>query len=60
MYLGEDGEEFADESVLYDALKKYCEYMPVEIYFDTVDDEDEETDESTAKTVACRRAQGSS
>lgn len=52
MYLGEDGEEFADESVLYDALKKYCEYMPVEIYFDTVDDEDEETDESTAKTVS--------
>ena len=39
LYLGKDGEEFADESVLYEALKKYCEYMPVEIYFDTVDTE---------------------
>ncbi|HIW25693.1 MAG TPA: molecular chaperone HtpG [Firmicutes bacterium] len=43
MYLGKDGEEFADEGVLYEALKKYCEYMPVEIYFDTT--ENEENDE---------------
>ena len=44
MYLGKDGEEFADEAVLYEALKKYCEYMPVEIYFDTVDNEDDDTE----------------
>lgn len=43
MYLGKDGEEFADEAALYEALKKYCEYMPVEIYFDTIDNEDDET-----------------
>lgn len=49
MYLGKDGEEFADEATLYEALKKYCEYMPVEIYFDTVDDEEDaeaETEEA--------------
>ena len=44
MYLGKDGEEFADEAVLYESLKKYCEYMPVEIYFDTVDNEDDDTE----------------
>lgn len=58
MYLGKDGEEFADEAVLYEALKKYCEYMPVEIYFDTVDNEekgaengDNSSKEGTSKTV---------
>ncbi len=58
MYLGKDGEEFADEATLYDALKKYCEYMPVEIYFDTADndekgaeDGDDSSEEGTAKTV---------
>ncbi len=44
MYLGEDGKEFADEATLYAALKKYCEYMPVEIYFDTINDEEESND----------------
>lgn len=61
MYLGEDGSEFADEAILYEALKKYCEYMPVEIYFDTIDEEEPETveekkddtsEQSTHKVVA--------
>ncbi len=61
MYLGEDGKEFADEATLYGALKKYCEYMPVEIYFDTVDNDDkseegvengdDSSEEGTKKTV---------
>ena len=49
MYLGKDGEEFADEAVLYEALKKYCEYMPVEIYFDTVDNEDDDAEGAEAE-----------
>ncbi|MEA4971961.1 Chaperone protein HtpG [bioreactor metagenome] len=49
MHLGEDGEEFADEASLYKALKKYCEYMPVEIYFDTIGEEESEEIKGTAE-----------
>lgn len=60
MYLGKDGEEFADEATLYEALKKYCEYMPVEIYFDTLDEDDEEEkkdDEKDNKKVVVSSAE---
>jgi len=52
MHLGKDGEEFSDEATLYNALKKYCEYMPVEIYFDTIGVEEENKDsEETPKNA---------
>lgn len=49
MHLGEDGKEFADEAELYKALKKYCEYMPVEIYFDTIGEEENDDASETSK-----------
>lgn len=36
LYVGEDGEDFLDEYKLRTVLKKYCAFMPVEIFFDVV------------------------
>ncbi len=32
LFLSEEGEEFLEEATLYQALRKYCAFMPVEIY----------------------------
>lgn len=46
LHLGEDGKDFLDEAPLYQALTKYCSFMPVEIYLDIIEpkEETEETD----------------
>ncbi len=36
LYVGEHGKEFLDEYKLSNILRKYCSFMPVEIYFETV------------------------
>ena len=43
LYLGEDGKEFLEESTLYNALKKYCSFMPVPIFIHI--EKEEEQDE---------------
>lgn len=47
LFIGEDGEEFLDEANLYVALRKYCSFMPVEIYVDIVKQEQETEDEKS-------------
>ncbi len=42
LHIGEDGMEFLEESTLYNALTKYCSFMPVEIYVDVLKHEEEE------------------
>lgn len=42
LFIGEDGKEFLEESTLYSALKKYCSFMPVEIYIETIKENEEE------------------
>lgn len=46
LFLSEDGEEFLDETKLYDALNKYCAFMPVPIFVDVIEDK-AETEETT-------------
>lgn len=45
MHISEDGKEFLDEYKLRDILRKYCQFMPYEIYFNS--DNKVSTTEST-------------
>ncbi len=49
LFLSQDGEEFLDETKLYDALHKYCAFMPVPIYVDIIE-ETEQTEQTEQKT----------
>ncbi len=40
LFVGEDGEEFLTEGTMHAALRKYCSFMPVEIYVETVKQEE--------------------
>ena len=39
MHISEDGKEFLDEYKMRDILKKYCKFMPYEIYFSVAGEE---------------------
>lgn len=45
LYVSEEGEEFLDESKLYETLQKYCAFMPVPIFVDVISEEDAPADE---------------
>lgn len=48
LHIGEDGKEFLEESTLYNALKKYCSFMPVPIFVHmTKEEEQKEEEEKT-------------
>lgn len=47
LFLSEDGEEFLDETKLYDALHKYCAFMPVPIFVDVIEEKEETEPEET-------------
>ncbi len=50
MHISEDGKEFLDEFKVREILKKYCHFMPYEIYFDTNEEKtsnDSKKDEET-------------
>ena len=47
LYVGEDGKEYLNEYSLRSILEKYCSFMPVEIYLDTVKKENEEETKET-------------
>ena len=55
LHIGEDGKEFLEQSTMYQALRKYCSFIPVEIYFDYIDDkepvETTENDEATDEII---------
>ncbi|MGN1319104.1 MAG: molecular chaperone HtpG [Lachnospirales bacterium] len=42
LHIGEDGKEFLDPWKIKEVLHKYCEFMPVEIYFEDAKEETEE------------------
>ncbi len=45
MHISEDGEEFLDEYKLKSVLRKYCHFMPYEIYFSSSNDTNKEEQE---------------
>ena len=42
LYVGDDGKEFLEYSLMYDTLRKYCSFMPVEIFFNCEREKTEE------------------
>lgn len=42
LYIGDEGKEFLNEYKLRQILEKYCSFMPVEIYLETVKEENKE------------------
>ena len=51
LYIGEDGEEFLNEGTLYTTLKKYCSFMPVPIYIDTISNKEDEKEEEKSNVI---------
>ncbi len=51
LYLGEDGKEFLEESTLYNALKKYCSFMPVPIFIHIEKEEEQEQEEMIEQDI---------
>ena len=51
LYIGADGEEFLNEAPLYEAMTKYCSFMPVPIFVDVLKEETEE-EKAAAKKAA--------
>ena len=47
LHLGEDGKEFLEESALYGALRKYCSFMPVEIYVDVIEEKEDSKEDGS-------------
>ena len=55
LFLGEDGNDFKDESVIKKTIEKYCSFMPYEIYFSVEDkapQKDEEGNDIIEEVVA--------
>lgn len=55
MHISDDGKEFLDEYKLRAILRKYCHFMPYEIYFNVLDDnksEDENQDEKPVNNTS--------
>lgn len=51
LYIGDDGEEFLNEGTLYTTLKKYCSFMPVPIYIDTISNKEDEKEEEKSNVI---------
>ncbi len=51
MHLSEDGMEFCDSMKLRSVLKKYCHFMPYEIYFTCVQDQKPDDESAEEKPV---------
>lgn len=46
LHVSEDGEEFLDESKMYEALQKYCAFMPVPIFIDVITNDEEKVEKA--------------
>lgn len=46
LFVGDDGKEFLEYSLVYNTLKKYCSFMPVEIFFNYESDEEEKDEKA--------------
>lgn len=57
LYIGEDGKEFLDYSLMYKTLRKYCSFMPVEIFFNFEREKTEEEIKAEAEEMAKKAAE---
>ena len=53
LFIGEDGKEFLDYALMYKTLRKYCSFMPVEIFFNY---EHEKTEEEIKEEEETKKA----
>lgn len=51
LYLGEDGKEYKNEFEVRSILNKYCSFIPVEIFLDSVKKEEPEKEENKDETL---------
>ncbi len=51
LHIGEDSEEFLEESRIREILNKYCKFLPVEIQFGTKEITEGEGDDAVTETV---------
>ena len=52
LYLGEDGKEYKNEFEVRSILHKYCSFLPVEVYLDSVKKEEEKQEDGAEKPEA--------
>lgn len=45
LYLGDDGQDFLNESTIRSTIEKYCSFMPYPVYFEVADKEPEKDEE---------------
>ena len=57
LYIGEDGKEFLDYSLMYKTLRKYCSFMPVAIFFNFEREKTEEEIKAEAEEMAKKAAE---
>ena len=50
MHIGEDGTDFLEEFRLSSVLRKYCSFLPVEIYFEAVKKDEEKKEDTPEPT----------
>ena len=60
LHIGADGEAFLDQATMYEALRKYCAFMPVEIYFDYVEEKDEQEEKDDAEKTEAEETKAQS
>ena len=58
LYVGDDGKEFLEYSLMYDTLRKYCSFMPVEIFFNFEREKTEEEIKKEAEEEAKKAVEG--
>lgn len=58
LYVGDDGKEFLEYSLMYDTLRKYCSFMPVEIFFSFEREKTEEEIKKEAEEEAKKAVEG--
>ena len=58
LYIGDDGKEFLEYSLMYDTLRKYCSFMPVEIFFNFEREKTEEEIKKEAEEEAKKAVEG--
>lgn len=58
LYVGDDGKEFLEYSLMYETLRKYCSFMPVEIFFNFEREKTEEEIKKEAEEEAKKAVEG--
>ncbi|WP_058486817.1 molecular chaperone HtpG [Defluviitalea phaphyphila] len=51
LYIGEDGKKFLNEYTLRSTIEKYCGFMPVEIYLETIKETKDDSKDDTKEEI---------